>query len=81
MWTTQELVDIDEQLEPIEIEDVVTTEELSIIAENSTRLSNLKTGLTIPKNHLKYSNIRITQIWNNKINLFDWVGKRPESRS
>ena len=81
MWTTQELVDIDEQLEPIDIEDVVTTEELSIIAENSTRLSNLKTGLTIPKNSLKYSNIRITQIWNNKINLFDWVGKRPESRS
>ena len=76
MWTTQELVDIDEQLEPIEIEDVVTTEELSIIAENSTRLSNLKTGLTIPKNHLKYSNIRITQIWTNKINLFEWVGEK-----
>lgn len=75
MWTTQELVDIDEQLEPIEIEDVVTTDELSIIAENSTRLSNLKTGLTIPKNHLIYSNIRITQIWNNKISLFEWVGK------
>ena len=76
MWTTQELVDIDEQLEPIEIEDVVTTEELSIIAENSTRLSNLKTGLTIPKNTKIYCNIRITQIWDNKINLFEWVGKR-----
>ena len=75
MWTTQELVDIDEQLEPIEIEDVVTTDELSIIAENSTRLSNLKTGLTIPKDHKKYSNVRITQIWTNKINLFEWVGK------
>ena len=74
MWTTQELVDIDEQLEPIDIEDVVTTEELSIIAENSTRLSNLKTGLTIPKNTKNYSNIRITQIWTNKINLFEWVG-------
>ena len=77
MWTTQELVDIDEQLEPIEIEDVVTTDELSIIAENSTRLSNLKTGLTIPKNHKIYSNIRITQLWTNKINLFEWVGKMP----
>ena len=77
MWTTQELVDIDEQLEPIEIEDVVTTDELSIIAENSTRLSNLKTRLTIPKNHKIYSNIRITQLWTNKINLFEWVGKTP----
>ena len=74
MWTTQELVDIDEQLEPIDIEDVVTQDELSIIAENSTRLSNLKTGLTIPKNHKIYCNIRITQIWDNKINLFEWVG-------
>ena len=77
MWTTQELVDIDEQLEPIEIEDVVTTDELSIIAENSTRLSNLKTGLTVPKNHKIYSNIRITQLWTNKISLFEWVGKTP----
>ena len=77
MWTTQELVDIDEQLKPIEIEDVVTRDELSIIAENSTRLSNLKTGLTTLKNTRIYSNIRITQIWTNKINLFEWVGKTP----
>lgn len=76
MWTTSELVDIENSLEPVKIESICTSEEIDIIAQNSTRLRNLKTGITVPQNHRIYSNLRITQIWNN-IDLYDWVCAIP----
>lgn len=72
MWTFEELTDLKMSLEPVTLDEICSTDEISIIGENSTRLTNLKTGLTVPRDHSKYSMVVVKQIWKD-INLYEWV--------
>ena len=53
MWTKAELEDLSDTFRDIVLEDIVDEEELSVIKENSTRYSNLKNGLVVPKHNKK----------------------------
>ena len=72
MWTYDELTELKASLDHVTLEEICTTEEIAVIGENSTRLTNLNTGLTVPKDHSKYSMIVVKQIWKDQ-KLHDWV--------
>ena len=49
MWTKWELSELEGTIRAITLEDVLTDKEIEVIKENSTRYSNLKSGIFVPK--------------------------------
>ena len=49
MWTKWELSELEGTIRDITLEDVLTEKEIEVIKENSTRYSNLKSGIFVPK--------------------------------
>lgn len=53
MWTKWELSELEGTLRDIKLEDVMTEDEIMVIKENSTRYSNLKNEIKVPKHRDK----------------------------
>ena len=49
MWTKAEIEDLGDTFRDIKLEDIVDEDELAVIKENSTRYSNLKSGIVVPQ--------------------------------
>ena len=49
MWTDIEIQQLEALLEPVELDHILTNDEIEIIKENSTRFNSLKSEIIIPK--------------------------------
>ena len=58
MWTEAELQDMGDTFRDIKLEDILDTDELAVIKENSSRYRNLVNGVVVPK-HKRKVNYRI----------------------
>ena len=53
MWTKAELEDLGDTFRDIKLEDILDSEELNVIKENSTRYKNLVNEIIVPKHNKK----------------------------
>ena len=62
MWTKAELEDLGDTFRDIKLEDILDSEELDVIKENSSRYKNLVDGIIVPKHNKKVRNILLTKL-------------------
>lgn len=75
MWTISELLELESTLTPCTVKETCDDDEIAVIAENPSRLRNLKTQVLVPKNHYEYSMVTICQIWFDDLDIHKWVNQ------
>ena len=56
MWTDLELKQLESTLEDVELDHILTEEEIEIIKQNSTRYNSLKSEIIVPKHTREVKN-------------------------
>ena len=51
MWTETEIKQLEMTLDHVELDHILTEEEIEIIKENSTRFTSLKSEIIVPKHN------------------------------
>ena len=51
MWTNQEILSLEKCLHDVELDQILTEEEIEVIKLNSTRYSSLKSEILVPKHN------------------------------
>ena len=59
MWTDIELKQLESTLEDVELDHILTEEEIEIIKQNSTRYNSLKSEIIVPKHTKEVEYYRI----------------------
>ena len=72
MWTDVELKNIEEILTDVDLDHILTSEEIEVIKLNSTRYSSLRSEIIVPKHNKSTKTIQIKQIFND-LNVYKWI--------
>ena len=72
MWTDDEIQKLEKCLYDVNLDHILTSEEIEVIKLNSTRYSSLKSEIIIPKHNKSTKTIQIKQVFND-LNVYEWV--------
>ena len=70
MWTDLELKQLESTLEDVELDHILTEEEIEIIKQNSTRYENLQNRVIVPLHRKKVRFLFKSDLWKINANIF-----------
>ena len=72
MWTDLEIENLEKTLVDVDLDEILTSEEIEIVKLNSTRYSSLRSAIIVPKHTRDTKIIQIKQIYKD-LDVHNWI--------